>query len=336
MGRPREERQAPPRDPLMKLHVVIVNYRTAGLVVDCLRTLEPEVARFGPGQCRVVVVDGASGDDSVPRIAAAIEAGGYGSWCSLMPLDHNGGFAYGNNRGIEPALASAHPPQYVHLLNPDTTVYPGALTELVAFMDAHPACGIAGSRCENPDGTARRSAFRFRSAIGEFEAESHAGLVTRLLGAKSTAPDVRDEPHATEWVSGASMIVRREVFDEIGLMDDGYFLYYEEMDFCLRAVRAGFECWYVPASRIVHLCGQSTGATGAARVLKPVPKYWFESRRRYFVKNFGRLYAMAADLAWLGGATLHRVRNALTFRATNDPPRRYLDFVRYNVPEWVK
>src|SRR4051812_18603963 len=145
----------------MTLLVVIVNYRTPDLSIDCLRSLEAEVGSV-PGT-RVVVVDSASGDGSAGRIGDAIRDRGWGRWASVLPLDHNRGFAAGNNAAIGPALRSADPPRHVMLLNPDTVVRPGALRALVEFLEARPEVGIAGSRLENPDGTPQRSSFRFPS-----------------------------------------------------------------------------------------------------------------------------------------------------------------------------
>src|SRR5688572_3080608 len=123
----------------MKLLVVIVNYRTPDLTVECLRSLAPEVAAI-PGGVRVVVADNDSQDESVVKIQQAIESDKW-EWATLMPLPSNGGFAYGNNRGMLPWLKGEDPPQYVYLLNPDTVVLPEALRELVKFMDEHPYCG---------------------------------------------------------------------------------------------------------------------------------------------------------------------------------------------------
>src|SRR5688572_15821310 len=133
----------------MRLLIVIVNYRTASLTIDCLRSLAPEMADLPAA--RVVVTDNASGDDSVARLESAIRDNLWNWWCELMPLPRNGGFAYGNNEGIRPALESKHPPQYVLLLNPDTVIRPGAIRALIEFMDARPNVGIAGSRLEDPD-----------------------------------------------------------------------------------------------------------------------------------------------------------------------------------------
>ena len=317
-----------PNQPTSLL-VVIVNYRTAGLTIDCLHSLVSEV-RSVPGT-RVVVTDNNSGDDSVERIGSAIETEGWGDWASLMPLERNGGFAYGNNAAIRPALQSTTPPIFVLLLNPDTIVRPGALKALVDFMDGHPDVGIAGSRLEDPDGTPQRSAFRFHTVLSELESGIRLGVVSKILSKWIVAPPVSDELHQTDWVAGASMIVRREVFDTAGLMDEDYFMYYEEMDFCLQANKAGWSCWYVPQSRVVHLVGQSSGVTDTKRPPKRQPQYLFDSRRRYFIKNYGWLYAALADHAWASGFSLWRVRRVLQGRPDPDPPKALSDFLRNSV-----
>lgn len=316
-------------DSLTPLVVVIVNYRTAGLTIDCLRSLVSEV-RSLPGT-RVIVTDNASGDGSVEKIQAAIETEGWGDWASLQPLERNGGFAYGNNAAIRPVLESPNPPPYILLLNPDTIVRPGALKALVDFMDSHPDVGIAGSRLEDPDGTPQRSAFRFHSILSELDFGLRLGIVTKLLSNWVVAPPVSDEVGQTDWVAGASMIVRREVFETAGLMDEEYFMYYEEMDFCLQAKKAGWSCWYVPPSHVVHLVGQSSGVTDTKRPPKRLPQYWFDSRRRYFLKNHGWLYAAVADAAWASGFALWRLRRIIQRKPDPDPPNYLGDFLRNSV-----
>ena len=307
--------------------IVIVNYRTAELTVDCLRSLAGEVAAAG---ARVVVTDNLSGDDSVAKIETAIADNGWSAWASLLPLDRNGGFAFGNNAAIRPALESTDPPDYVLLLNPDTVVRPGALTALLEFMKANPKVGIAGSRLEHPDGMPQRSAFRFHSIRGELESGLRLGIVSRLLQSKIVAPPAPQEAGPTDWVAGASMIIRREVFREIGLMDEGYFMYFEEVDFCLRARRAGWPCWYVPASRVVHLVGQSSGVTDIKKAQKRRPGYWFESRKRFFVNNFGTFRTFLANIAWTFGFATFRARQWIQRKPDLDPQRLLRDFVGYN------
>lgn len=309
------------------LAIVIVNYRTVGLTIDCLRSLEGQVRQLG---AKVYVTDNQSGDDSVDRIGGAIAANGWSNWAMLMPLERNGGFAHGNNAAVRMLLQAQPPPQYVLLLNPDTLAREGALGELVDFMERHPKVGIAGSRLEDPDGTPQRSAFRFHTIASEFEGGVRLGFVSRLFKKKLVAPPVSDGVCQTQWLAGASMIIRRKVFEEVGLLDEAYFMYFEEVDFCLRAARARWECWYVPSSRVVHLVGRASGVTDP-RLRKRRPAYWFESRRRYFVKNHGAVYAMLADAAWAAGFASWRVRRFLQRRQDNDPPKLLMDFIRHSV-----
>ncbi len=316
----------------MKLLIVIVNYKTADLTIDCLRSLAPEIAAV-PGT-HVVVTDNASNDGSPEKIFAAITENHW-TWAELKPLDTNGGFAFGNNRGIEPTLQSDRP-QYVYLLNPDTLVLPGALIELVAFMDAHPDVGIAGTRVVNPDLTVRNSTFRFPAPLSELESSLRLGVVSKMLHNYIVAEPPPEQPAKVDWVSGASMIIRREVFDKIGLLDDKYFMYYEETDFCLRAAKAGQSTWYVPASKIVHIVGQASGVTGPQRHVKRRPRYWFDSRHRYFRTHYGTLKTLFADFLWAGGFSLHNILRTLRGKPRTDPPLLLYDFVRYSISSFLK
>ena len=316
----------------MNVLVVIVNYKTPGLTIDCLRSLEPEVAA-NPG-VRVVVTDNLSPDDSVQQIAAGIAANNWGAWCTFIPLPRNGGFAYGNNEGIRPSLESSDPPRYIWLLNPDTLVRPGAIRAMVDFLDANPKAGIAGTRVINPDDSVRRSAFRFHTAASEFEAGLRLGVVSKLLSDKVVAQPIPDHTCEVDWVSGASMFVRREVFQDVGLLDESYFMYFEETDFCLRARRKGWSCWYVPTAAIVHLVGQASGVTGEQRKLKRRPTYWFDSRRHYFMANHGPMTTLLADLFWASTFGVSSVWRKLMFKPRTDPPLLWWDFVRHSVVSW--
>src|SRR5205085_9051448 len=140
------------------------------------------------------------------------------SWVELKALDQNRGFAGGNNAALRPLLAASPPPDYLLLLNPDTYIRPGAVKALVEFMEQNPRVGIAGSRLEDPDGTPQRSAFRFQSPLGEFEGNLKLGLISRLLSRWVVAPPVVNDPIETDWVSGASMIIRNRVLVDVGLL----------------------------------------------------------------------------------------------------------------------
>lgn len=313
----------------MRLLVVIVNFRTPGLAVDCLRSLVGEVSA-ARGE-RVVVVENGSGDDSFAQIAEAIAENGWSDWCCVVAERENRGFAAGNNVAIRPALEGDDPPEYVLLLNSDTVVRPGALAALVDVLERRPEIGIVGSRLEDPDGTPQCSAYRFPGVASELDDGLRFGPASKLLRRYVVLPSIPNEALQVGWVAGASMLIRREVFDDIGIFDDRYFLYYEEVDFCLRAARAGWKCWYEPASRVVHLVGRSSGVTNAQAKLKRRPKYWFDSRRRYFLKNYGKMYSAAADLAWGTSYPLWYARAKLQRKPITDPPRLWRDFVAGSV-----
>lgn len=300
-----------------RLWIVIVNYRTPELALDCLRSLVPQVDALNNG--RVVVIDNASGDDSVAKLQSAITQNGWSNWAEVMPLDRNGGFAYGNNAGIRAALASPDRVDYVMLLNPDTLVRDGAIGALVGFMKSHSRAGIAGSLLENADGGTDCSAHRIHSPLSELDAGARLGLLSRLLHRHVVSDPSRSEAHQCDWVSGASLIMRRAVLEDIGLMDDGYFLYFEEVDFCFRAKRVGWQVWYVPQSRVMHLEG---AATGIRAVAKRRPKYWYDSRRRFFVKQYGVPGLVVADLFWAIGRATFLLRRLLRLsggQSAHDP-----------------
>jgi FkbH-like protein len=310
-----------------RLVVVIVNYRSAALTIDCLKSLAPELAEIAGS--RVVVVENASGE--AEPLARAIAENGWQSWVNLKVSERNGGYAYANNLAIEPALQESPPPQYIHLLNPDTRIYRGAVHALLEFMDDHPQVGIAGSSFENGDGTDWPIAFRFPSIWSELDRGLQLGVASKLLQPRIVAQRMGKEEAPIDWVPGASMMVRSQVFRDTGLMDNGYFLYFEETDFCLRARRAGWPCWYVPKSRVVHLAGQSTGVTKRNERPPRTPDYCFESRNRYFIKNHGLAYAVGADLTFGVSFALWRLRRAIQGKPDNDPPNALADFVRHSV-----
>ena len=273
--------------------VVIVTYRTAELTIACLRSVQAERQASRGITVRAVVVDNASGDASV--IGPALEAEGWQSWVTLIEAPVNGGFAYGNNLGVQSAYATEIP-DYIYLLNPDTEVRPGAIGSLVRFLEVSPQVGIAGGSFEYRDGRIWPIAFRFPTICSELSHGLQLGIVSRLLQRWTVARPMSQLTQPTDWICGAAMMIRPAAFDRIGGFDENYFLYFEETDFCNRARQAGYATWYVPESRVMHIMGQSTKMTDEKITLQRFPPYWFESRRRYFAVTFGVVHAMVIDL----------------------------------------
>jgi N-acetylglucosaminyl-diphospho-decaprenol L-rhamnosyltransferase len=309
------------------LLVVIVNYRTATLVADCLFSLAPEIAGyFG---ARVIVVDNASGDGSSAMLEDVIEKQGWSAWASVIRSPVNGGFAYGNNLAIRPFVNSqtgaSERRELFWLLNPDTVVRPGAIAAIFAFLADHPKAGAIGTAIDDETGKRWPIAFRSHSLLGEVESALRSSLVTRLVGRHSATRSMGQAAERVDWVSGASVVLRRSAVESIGLLDEEYFLYFEETDYFRGLARAGWECWYVPHAVVIHISGRSTGLTGEGAAQKRVPPYWFASRRRYLVKNHGRFHAIAADLITVFGLCLWRLRSG---RNHGGSPHFLGDFIR--------
>lgn len=309
-----------------RVHCIVVNYRTPALTEECLASLALERRNALPS-LRASVVDNASGDGSVERLGAAIAREGWSDWVALSASPSNGGFAAGNNFALRALLPAQPAPDYLYLLNPDARALPGAVEALVEFLEAHPSAGIAGSRILDDRARLQHSAFRFPNVWDEFARGIELAWVDRFLAARLTTLPATDVPVRCDWVSGAALMLRRQVLERVGLMDEGYFLDYEETDLCHAAQTLGLECWFVPDSRVIHRVAQ---AKQAATTSPRRPPYWFESRRRYFVKNRGRSYAMLADLAHLSGHLALRARRLLQGRPTESPPGFVVDFLRHS------
>jgi GT2 family glycosyltransferase len=320
----------------VKLLVIIVNYRTADLTVNAIAALLPELAAVPDSG--VVLIDNDSRDGSAAALTAAISDRGWADRVQFIASPRNGGFGAGVNIGLAYGLGLHAVPDYFYLLNPDAVPDRGAVAALIAFMDTHPNAGIAGSYLYTPDGKPHASAFRFPSILGELDFGLRFGPVTRLLRPWVIPIPPSSDTFPVGWVAGASLIVRREVVQQIGQFDEGFFLYFEETDFCLRAHRSGWSIWYVGASSVSHIGGAATGidhtGNGAAKpavTRRRLPDYWFASRRRYFEKNHGPIYRAASDAVFLAGYALWRVRRRLLRKPDNDPPGMLVDFLKHSV-----
>ena len=311
--------------PELDIAVVIVTYKCAALTLESLASVDAERSTTGT-RIRVIVVDNASGDTK--DLAEAIKSNNWASWVTLVTAPRNGGFAYGNNVGIQRAYDTATP-AYVYLLNPDAQVRSGAIASLARFLEAHPDVGIAGSSFETRDGSNWPFAFRFPGLMSELLQGMEIGALMRLFDRWVVARHMSRVAQPTDWICGASMMIRPSVLARIGGMDENYFLYFEETDFCYRAKQAGFPTWYVPDSRVMHIMGQTTTVTDISAGPRRLPDYWFESRRRYFAVTYGIGKAIAIDVVTLIANSVGLIKRIALKR--DRVPHFLRDVIRHSV-----
>lgn len=230
-----------------RVAVVIVNYQSYEDLQDCLASLGAPDPRI-----RICVVDHASKSAPAARIEQAFPH------VHLLRQQSNDGFAVGVNRGARESMTP-----YVLLLNPDCVASPDICRHLADWMDGHPSVGAAGPRILNSDGSVQASARRFPDLTTGIAGRS--SWLTRVfprnpLSRHNLAPshDRSAEARAVDWVSGAVMIIRREAFDHVAGFDTGFFLYWEDADFCRRLKHAGWQTMYVPELAVKHAGGRSS------------------------------------------------------------------------------
>ncbi len=289
---------------ILQITVVLINYKTPQLCIDCLTTLIPELEPFA---AKVAVVDNASGDDSVTQIQAWIDHHQVGDIVMLMASKENTGFSGGNNLGIQSIDSD-----YYLLLNSDTLVRPGAIQTLLEAAEKHSSAGLVSPRLEWPDATPQESCFKFHTPISELIHSSATGIITRFFRKYVVAQPVQNEPASYDWTSFACVLIRKAVFDDLGLMDDGYFMYFEDVEFCHRAKQAGWKVLNVPDAHVVHLRGGSSSVKKQTQLRKRLPRYYYESRTRFFYQVYGKTGLLLANILWSLGFGIASLRSLLT------------------------
>jgi GT2 family glycosyltransferase len=255
------------------ISIVLVSWNTRDLLLACLDSLPDAV---GALCADVWVVDNGSTDGSVAAVRVWRPSD------AVLPVhvienERNVGFAAANNQAI---VASTG--RYILLLNSDTIARPGSIDRLVHFADERPQAGLVGAMLLNPDGSYQGSFADFPSLHSELLSAS--GLGERLFGRwyPNYGPSHAQAARQVDYIQGACMLARRAAVEQIGLLDEAYFMYNEETDWCLRMRRAGWESWYAPNARIVHYGGQSTKQVRQAMV-----QALYRSKVRFFRKHHG-------------------------------------------------
>ena len=263
------------------LSIVIVNWNTRELLAGCLESVirsqhsEHLISDLQPLSPETFVVDNASTNGSAAMVQERFP------WVRLIENRENVGFARANNQGIGRATG-----RYVLLLNSDTVVHPGALATLVQFMDAHPRAGACGARLFNPDGSLQPACHPMLTPGREL----WRLLFLDHVWPRATYPMGKWDATASrrvEVIKGACLLLRRAALDQIGLLDDRYFMYTEEVDLCFRLAQAGWELWYVPAAVVTHFGGASS-----RQVAEQMFVQLYRSKTQFFRKFGGESRAV--------------------------------------------
>jgi len=287
----------------LRLLVIIINYKTPQLVCDALMSLSKQIE---PALDNVVIVDNASQDNSVDEIVGFINKKCWKAWAKVISSTLNGGFSAGNNIGIQSISA-----EYYLLLNSDAYIREYALKSLLVCAGSDPTFGIIGPRLEWPDGTQQTSCFNNLSPANSFLDSARTGVFTKvfkLFNIREVAiPIEQHEITKPDWLSFACVLLNGKMIQEIGLMDEGYFMYSEDIDYCRRAINAGWRLKFEVSSRVVHLNSGSSNQSS----LKRLPKYYFNSRSRYLWKYYGRMGLLRANIFWNLGRVTSWLREVL-------------------------
>jgi len=271
------------------LAIIIVSFNVRELLARCLASVYSELKRSPEFDVQVWVVDNASADGSTAMVREEFPQ------AHLLASDYNLGFAAGNNLALRALGTGNSLPRYILLLNPDTELRDGALATLVRFMDEHPAVGACGAQLLYSDGSFQHSAFRFpdlAQVFFDFFPLHHRLTDSWLNGRYPRRLYQAGRPFAVDHPLGAALMVRRETIEQVGLLDERFFMYCEEIDWCLRIRQAGWEIFCVPQARIIHHVAQSTRQCREAMFVT----LW-QSRFRLFQKHYPPAFLWAAR--WL-------------------------------------
>lgn len=258
--------------PELRLDIVIVSYRCRTLLRDCLESL----SAFPPaGGARVWVVDNASKDGTPAMVREEFPE------VELIAADENLGFSKANNLAIRRGSAP-----YVLALNPDTLMTGGALDQMLELMEQKPEVGISGCRLELPDGSfdhaARRSFPTPLGALAHFTRIGRSKKAPARL-AQYRAPEIESGP--VDAVNGAFMLMRRKALEAVGLFDEGYWMYMEDLDLCYRFAQAGWITWYEPAVKVIHVKAGTSGKNRKPRVNYAFHYGMYRFYRKHYAKN---------------------------------------------------
>lgn len=275
-------------DNTKELSIIIVSYNTSALLRGCLRSIHETISEIA---FEIIVVDNASNDGSQDMVTREF------SHVTLIKNASNVGFAAANNQGIRQARGAT-----VLLLNSDTEVRPGALTHCMDFLRQYSKAGVVGCKLLNADGSIQVSCESFltlRYLVFENFFLEKIFPHSSLFSGRSLSYFKYDHVQTVDYVKGAFLLIRRRVIDDIGLLDEKFFFYAEEMDWCYRAWRYGWQVYFTPGAEVLHYGGQSSDPVSPTIFVQ-----LHRARYQFYRKHHSVLSSVVARFVMLGGAAL--------------------------------
>lgn len=267
---------APAKNP--KVSLITVNYKTPHFIRHLLQGVEEAKLNF---PFEYFLVDNDSRDQTVSMVKEKFP------WAKVIASKKNIGFGGGNNLAIKQAKG-----EYVLLMNPDLTLFPGELEAWIDWMDANPDVGISGPRIVNPDGSDQDSCYRFPHLFIPLYRRTFLGRIwfARKSVEQYLMKDMdRTKEQEVDWVLGAALLVRRELLERIGAFDERFFMYFEDADLCRRAWSAGMRVVYTPVAKLIHYHQRQSRTRFAWQaILNPVTRIHIASGFKYFRKYRGK------------------------------------------------
>lgn len=280
--------------------VVILNYGTPSMTIECA---ESALAAIDAINGEIIVVDNASPDDSFEQFTAWRQSKPDDTPIKLVQSPVNGGYAAGNNLGVQAGNA-----EFFVLANSDTLIRPDALKILLGEMRADPELGIVGPKITDENGAPAISRFRLITPISEFVHATELGVFFKLLRNHVVPVQDTEDDSAVQWIGFPCVMLRKRMIDEIGLLDEDYFMYFEDMAYCRRATDAGWRLRRCDRAEVQHFCGKSSNIEDSAAAHARLPAYYYASRTRYFTSFFGQGGFIAANIGWYMGRAINYLR----------------------------
>ena len=281
---------------MLQLSIIIVNWNGLNVILDCLDSVYNNIKSI---DFEVIVVDNNSSDGSPEAVEKKFPD------VKLIREEKNHGFAGANNIGIKKALG-----KYIVLLNSDTIILDSTFKNIIEIMDSDKNIGILGPKVLNEDGSFQSSAGRFPSLMSEI---SGYFFLSRIPGLNIVFKDrfIReefDEIKEVDWISGACLFLRKEIIEDVGYLDERYFMYVEDIDFCYQARKNKWKVVYYPFSKIIHLGGYSVSYASDKVFTNNIESYF-----KFYRKHFNIFQNLALSSIFLGGTVLRLLLFSMIF-----------------------